>query len=173
VVKRILFSIIGTVASLAALLGFKSTTATPLTGGAMPSAALGAPGGAATDPATPDTPTNPTNPTTPPPAPQPGSQTTPPVQPQTGSKTITGAVKSNQYGEVQVQVTVSGQQITNVQFVKLTAYDRRSSMINNAAGPLLLQQTLQAQSARIHGVSGATYTSQSYVESLQSALDKM
>jgi uncharacterized protein with FMN-binding domain len=82
-------------------------------------------------------------------------------------------VESNQYGQVQVQVTVSGKQITNVQFLQLSAYDYRSQMINSEAGPMLVSQTMQAQSAQISGVSGATFTSTSYVQSLQSALDQM
>ena len=63
--------------------------------------------------------------------------------------------------------------ITDVRFVQLTAYDRRSQMINQQAGQILLQETLDAQSANISGVSGATYTSESYIASLQSALDQM
>jgi uncharacterized protein with FMN-binding domain len=73
---------------------------------------------------------------------------------------------------VQVQVVVSGSKIKNVSFLQLTAYDPRSHEINSAAGPILLQQTLAAQSSQIDGVSGATYTSEGYVQSLQSALDK-
>jgi uncharacterized protein with FMN-binding domain len=74
---------------------------------------------------------------------------------------------------VQVQVTAKGHTITDVQFVQLTAFDRRSQEINSQAGPMLVQQTLDAQSANISGVSGATYTSSSYVQSLQSALDQL
>jgi uncharacterized protein with FMN-binding domain len=74
---------------------------------------------------------------------------------------------------VQVQVTAKGKTITDVQFVQLTAYDGRSQEINSQAGPMLVQQTLAAQSANINGVSGATFTSASYVQSLQSALDQL
>jgi uncharacterized protein with FMN-binding domain len=70
-------------------------------------------------------------------------------------------------------VTVTGGKITNVQPVIDTAYDARSYQINSYAEPQLLSQTLQAQSASINGVSGASYTSQAYAQSLQAALDKL
>lgn len=70
-------------------------------------------------------------------------------------------------------MAATGTKITNVSFVQLTAYDGTSQMINQQAAPILLQQTLQAQSAHIDGVSGATYTSMGYIASLQSALDKL
>jgi uncharacterized protein with FMN-binding domain len=73
---------------------------------------------------------------------------------------------------VQVQVVVSGTKISNVSFLQLTAYDGRSEQINSQAAPILLQETLSAQSANIDTVSGASYTSEGYVQSLQSALDK-
>ena len=70
-------------------------------------------------------------------------------------------------------MTVTGGKITSVTPVIDTAYDARSSQINSYAEPQLDSQTLQAQSANINGVSGATYTSQAYVQSLQAALDKL
>jgi uncharacterized protein with FMN-binding domain len=59
-----------------------------------------------------------------------------------------------------------------VGFVQLTAFDGRSQQINSQAAPYLLQETLSAQSAHIDAISGATYTSAGYVQSLQSALDQ-
>jgi uncharacterized protein with FMN-binding domain len=73
---------------------------------------------------------------------------------------------------VQVKLTVSGTKITNVSFTQLTAYDGRSQEINSQAAPILLQETLTAQSAQIDTVSGASYTTDGYVQSLQSALDQ-
>jgi uncharacterized protein with FMN-binding domain len=73
---------------------------------------------------------------------------------------------------VQVKITVSSKKITNVGFTQLTAFDGRSQRINSDAAPILLQETLSAQSAHIDSVSGASYTSEGYVQSLQSALDK-
>jgi uncharacterized protein with FMN-binding domain len=73
---------------------------------------------------------------------------------------------------VQVQVVVAGTKIQNVSFLQLTADDPRSQEINDQAGPILLQETLSAQSSTIDTVSGATYTSEGYLQSLQSALDQ-
>jgi uncharacterized protein with FMN-binding domain len=89
------------------------------------------------------------------------------------ARTVVGRAEQTPYGVVQVKVTATGRQITNVKFVQLTAYDGNSQFINQQAAPILLQQTLQAQSANINGVSGASYTSQGYVASLQSALDQL
>ncbi len=83
-----------------------------------------------------------------------------------------GSAYSNPYGEVQVSVTISGGKITTVNFDQLTADESESEEINSHAAPLLKEETLTTQSATIDGVSGASYTSASYVRSVQSALDK-
>jgi len=85
---------------------------------------------------------------------------------------VTGDPIQTQYGVVQVKITLAGSKITNAGFAQLTANDDTSAQINSQAAPILLQQTLSAQSAQIDGVSGASYTSQGYQQSLQSALDK-
>jgi len=77
------------------------------------------------------------------------------------------------YGELELKVTATGGKITSVQPVIDTAYDARSYQVNAYAEPQLNSQALQAQSANINGVSGATFTSQAYVQSLQAALDKL
>jgi uncharacterized protein with FMN-binding domain len=89
------------------------------------------------------------------------------------SGTATGAVAQNQYGNVQVRVTVAGGKITQVTAVQLPQSDPKSAQISQYAAPQLQSEVLTAQSAKIHGVSGASYTSQSYDESLQSALDQL
>jgi uncharacterized protein with FMN-binding domain len=89
------------------------------------------------------------------------------------TKTATGADASNQYGDVQVRVTVSGGKITRVTAVALPSSDSKSQEISSYAGPQLAQEAVSAQSAQIDGVSGASYTSESYKTSLQSALDKV
>jgi uncharacterized protein with FMN-binding domain len=89
------------------------------------------------------------------------------------TRTATGADAPNQYGDVQVRVSVSGTKITDVTAVALPGGDGKSQEINAAAGPQLAHQALAAQSAKIDGVSGASYTSDSYKTSLQSALDKV
>ena len=90
-----------------------------------------------------------------------------------GTSTAIGADVQYRYGEIELKVTVTGGKITNVQPVIDNAYDARSYQINSYAEPQLLSQTLSAQSANINGVSGATYTSQAYAQSLQAALDKL
>ncbi len=101
-----------------------------------------------------------------------GAGTTPTTA-STGTRTALGADVQYRYGELELEVTVTGSRITNVQPAIDTAFDPRSSQVNSYAEPLLQSQTLQAQSANINGVSGATYTSQAYVQSLQAALDKL
>jgi uncharacterized protein with FMN-binding domain len=86
---------------------------------------------------------------------------------------FTGSDVPNQYGDVEVRVTTTGGRITRVAAVRLPGADGRSQQISSFAGPQLAQQALTAQSANIDGVSGATYTSESYKSSLQSALDQL
>jgi uncharacterized protein with FMN-binding domain len=87
--------------------------------------------------------------------------------------TATGAVISTRFGDVQVQVTISGGAIADVTALQLPDRDRRSQSIASAAAPILRQEALTAQSASIDLLSGATYTSEAYAESLQSALDQV
>ncbi|WP_181139075.1 FMN-binding protein [Streptomyces sp. Ru72] len=90
---------------------------------------------------------------------------------QTGTRTVTGEVAKTQYGPVQVRLTVSGGKITKaeaVQAPKGGLSDQKTAM----AVPRLNQEAVAAQSAQIDAVSGATYTSGGYKQSLQSALDK-
>jgi uncharacterized protein with FMN-binding domain len=151
--KRVVLSIFGTVLGLVALLSFK-THGHAVTGGALPSAGLPATGSSAPARA--------------------GQSTSAPPNPSSASstKTVTGTAVQTQYGIVQVQAKVSGTKIVNVSFRQLTAFDGRSQQINSDAAPILLQETLSAQSAHIDTVSGASYTSAGYVQSLQSALDQ-
>ncbi len=172
--KRVLLAVTGTIAGLVALLGYKSTGTAIGVSGALPSAGLPHAGGASnpTHGATPSTHhrharTGSKNPTSSPPSASSGATAS------GVSHTVTGAAEQTPYGVVQVKVTGTKGKIANVQFVQLTAYDGTSQMINQQAAPILLQQTMQAQSANIHGVSGATYTSMGYIASLQSALDRL
>jgi uncharacterized protein with FMN-binding domain len=86
------------------------------------------------------------------------------------SGTYTGTAAQTRYGAVQVQATVANGKITAVQVLQYPSDNPHSSSINQSALPTLIQETLQAQSAQINAVSGATYTSQGFVQSLQSAL---
>jgi len=85
--------------------------------------------------------------------------------------TVTGQLEQMRFGPVQVQVTISGGRITDVTAVALPT-DGRSGRISSYAEPVLRTEALAAQSATIDVVSGATYTSQAYAASLQSALDQ-
>ncbi|MFI7427156.1 FMN-binding protein [Micromonospora sp. NPDC049836] len=88
-----------------------------------------------------------------------------------GTGTATGAVAQTRWGPVQVRITVAGGKITGVSTLRVPDGNRRDQQINGYAVPILRQETLAAQSARIDTVSGATVTSDGYRESLQSALD--
>jgi uncharacterized protein with FMN-binding domain len=87
-------------------------------------------------------------------------------------KTVDGAVESNQYGNVQVRVTVANGKIVDVSALQLPQGDPRSAQISSYAEPQLRQEALTAQSASINTVSGASYTSAGYQASLQSAIAK-
>lgn len=89
------------------------------------------------------------------------------------SKTVTGDAIFVQYGYVQLKVTAKAGKITKIVAVQLPDQDGRSISISNAVEPMLKEQALAAQSANISGVSGATFTSGGYQQSLQSALDKL
>ena len=83
--------------------------------------------------------------------------------------TYTGDAASSPYGDMQVSVTVENGTITDVTWVALPG-DSHSQRINSTAAPTLVNEALQAQSADVASVSGATYTSEGFRKSLQSAL---
>jgi uncharacterized protein with FMN-binding domain len=89
-----------------------------------------------------------------------------------GAGTVTGAVAQTRWGPVQVRITVSAGKIINVDVVQHPNGNGRDQEINSYALPVLLQETMSAQNANIDMVSGATVTSDGYVQSLQSALDQ-
>ncbi|WP_341579883.1 FMN-binding protein [Microbacterium schleiferi] len=86
--------------------------------------------------------------------------------------TYTGDAVRTRYGNVQVQITISGGVITDVQVPQYPNNDRKDQQINARALPILISETTDTQSADISMVSGATYTSDGYIQSLQSALDQ-
>jgi uncharacterized protein with FMN-binding domain len=88
------------------------------------------------------------------------------------SSTVTGSVAQTRWGPVQVQLTVASGKVTKVSVVQYPNGNGRDQEINARALPILIQETIKAQSADIDMVSGATVTSDGYLESLQSALDK-
>lgn len=161
--KRILVSVTGTVLGLVALLSFKSHGTGVGSANALPAAAVPNAGpntGSARPPASSGAP----------PRHSPPRRKT--ATSSAAARTVLGQAVQTQYGVVQVKITLRGSKITNASFAQLTAYDSTSQYINSQAAPILLQQTMSAQSARIDGVSGASYTSQGYQQSLQSALDR-
>lgn len=85
--------------------------------------------------------------------------------------TYVGGASQNRWGVVQVQAVYSGGQLVDVQILSYPDGDNKSIRINQRALPSLISESINAQSADISGVSGATYTSRSYVASLQSAID--
>ena len=89
-----------------------------------------------------------------------------------GAKTVTGSVAQTRWGPVQVRISVAAATITDVAVVEYPSGNSRDDEINGYALPILIQETLQAQSADVDMVSGATITSAGYQQSLQSALDQ-
>jgi uncharacterized protein with FMN-binding domain len=108
-------------------------------------------------------------------APSSGASPSPSASSSTGStsgtKTYTGSTASTRWGDVQVSITVTNGKITNVQVPVYPNNNGRDQEINAYALPVLTQETLTAQNANIDTVSGATVTSDGYLQSLQSALD--
>ncbi|MFF8188739.1 FMN-binding protein [Microbacterium sp. NPDC016588] len=86
--------------------------------------------------------------------------------------TYTGSAANTRFGPVQVQITVSGGVVTDVLVPVYPSENGRDQQINSRAVPILVKETLAAQSAEIDMVSGATYTSTGYRTSLQAALDE-
>lgn len=84
---------------------------------------------------------------------------------------VNGIVADTRWGPVQVQVTIASGKITDVVALQVPSGNRRDDEINSFAVPVLHDEVLQAQSADIQTVSGATVTSDGYIQSLQAALD--
>lgn len=104
------------------------------------------------------------------PAPPPSTGVPAPPAGATGSRAVNGSIVDTEFGPYQVQVTLTGNRITDVNLIT-TPRDRRSQRIANGAAPTLRREALQAQNAHIDTVSGATATSEAYAQSLQAAID--
>jgi len=154
--KRLILAVVGTIAGLIALLSFR-THAGPAAVGSLPAATL-----------------SPVPSLVTPSARTGAAAGTGPSPPSAGPAAVTtlGQAVTDQYGTIQVRIVTVGRQIRSVSFAQLVGDEELSDLINAQAGPLLLHRTLIAQSAHIDTVSGATYTSDAYRQSLQSALDK-
>jgi uncharacterized protein with FMN-binding domain len=99
-----------------------------------------------------------------------GSSAATAAAPKDGS--YTGTSESTRFGNVQVKVVVAGGKITDVVALQLTDQGGRSVQISNYAAPILRSEVITAQSASVSNVSGATYTTDGYLSSVQSALDQ-
>jgi uncharacterized protein with FMN-binding domain len=87
-------------------------------------------------------------------------------------KTYTGSVAQTRWGPVQVKITVQDGKLTKVTVLQQPNGNRRDQEINDQALPILIDETVSAQSAKIDMVSGATVTSEGYLQSLQAAVDE-
>lgn len=147
--RRVILAVVSTVVGLVLLLTFKTHSTS---GGSTPPAAISTPSGGAA------------------PAPAPGGSTA--GGSTAGARTVTGAAVSTTYGPVQVQITVKGGHLTAAKAVEYPKTFQQDQQINAYAIPELNREAVTAGSAKIDMVSGATYTSQGYISSLQSALDQ-
>jgi uncharacterized protein with FMN-binding domain len=86
--------------------------------------------------------------------------------------TFSGSAEDAFYGNVQVSATISGGKLTDVEFLQYPDTHSTSVMINQQAMPMLKQEAIQKQAARVDIISGATFTSQAFVQSLTNALDQ-
>jgi uncharacterized protein with FMN-binding domain len=84
--------------------------------------------------------------------------------------TFTGADVPTRYGDVQVRITVSNGRVTDVTAVQMPTDRPRSAEITQDVAPILRSEVIQAQSPNIDVISGATFTSEAYAESVQDAL---
>jgi uncharacterized protein with FMN-binding domain len=146
--RRVSLWFLSTIAVVVLLFGYHTSTSGPATA-ASPSAAA-----APTTPGTPGTGGTTAGGTT------------------AAGTTVTGSVAQTRWGPVQVQITVAAGKITNVDVVQYPDGNGRDKEINDYALPILTQATMSAQSANIDMVSGATVTSDGYIQSLQSAIDQ-
>lgn len=101
----------------------------------------------------------------------PGTTTTP-GNTEPAERSYTGQLVDYLYGDIEVEITLTGKRISDVSVVRNDATDLRSQMIGSEAVPILEQEALSAQGVNFDVVSGATFTSDAFAQSLQSALDK-
>ena len=89
-----------------------------------------------------------------------------------GEAAVDGKVASTAYGPVQIQLITKDSKIVKVAVLVQPINTLHDVQIGEFAFPRLISETLTAQNAKVDAVSGATYTSAGYIQSLQSALDK-
>ncbi len=160
--RRAIIATAGTIVGLVALLDYKSSGTIHRSHVSVSGAAPAAAAPPTTTPAAPTT------------TPTGGTATTAPAttNPPGPSGQYTGTDVVYRYGDIQVQITVSNGRITNILIPQESARDARSQSINGQAVPILTSEALAAQSLQFDVVSGATFTSYAFAQSLQSALTK-
>jgi hypothetical protein len=156
-VRRVILAVVSTVVGLVLLLTFKTHSVSG-GGGSAPPAALSTPASGAAAGAASGVASAPASGAS-------GGSTA-------GARTVTGAAASTIYGPVQVQITVKDGHVTTARAVEYPKAFQQDQQINAFAIPELNREAVTAGSAKIDMVSGATYTSQGYISSLQSALDQ-
>jgi uncharacterized protein with FMN-binding domain len=160
--RRVVLALGGTVAGLVMLLSFRSHTASTASAGVTAGS-----GGTGTSPGASSAAGSGSS------AASGAGAASAPVSAGSGTGTaVTGDAIATPYGPTQVQVTLNAGKIVKVTVLQHTDDGVNSQMIDGHALPLLNNETLTAQSAKIDAVSGASYTSAGYIKSLQSALDK-
>lgn len=87
-------------------------------------------------------------------------------------RVVAGPVFTTPFSAIQVGVVMTGGKLTEVKTLILTGDGAYTQKLNARAEPILRRRALEAQNADFDVVSGATYTSESYQESLQAAIDK-
>ena len=159
--KRIVIVFLSTVSAVVLLFAYHTSTAGSLSASTSTQAPISSSSasGSPPDPATSDP--------TATPVPSPST-------PGTGSAStkFKGPTADTRWGPVQVEITVASGKITDVSVVQYPSGNGRDEQINSYALPILIQDTISAQSAHIDMISGATVTSDGYVRSLQGALDE-
>ena len=164
--RRVLLALLATAVGLVLLLSYKAHTPSAA------SAASGAEPGETLDPGSGPT----TDPTTGASAGATPSATSGSTTTSTSGKTKSGVyvgdAVDSQFSTIQVEITVSGGRISNVTVLQDADEEEHSAQVDAYAIPILRSEVLSAQSANVDVVSGATFTSQSYTQSLQSALDR-
>jgi uncharacterized protein with FMN-binding domain len=157
--RRVILAVTGTIAGLVALLSFKShVPSAPVaatTGGTGSTSTSSSSGGGQTE-------------VVPGAFPQGSIATNLPA----GETAVDGKVASTSYGPVQIQLIKRYGKIVKVAVLMQPTNTLNDVQIGKFAFPKLISETLAAQNGKIDAVSGATYTSAGYIQSLQSALDK-
>jgi uncharacterized protein with FMN-binding domain len=160
--KRAVLAIVSTVAAVVMLLTFKTHS---LTASTTPPAAVSNSSGTSSDSGTTSSSGSDATSST-------GSTSSSSSATASAAKTYTGSAADTRYGPVQVQITVKKGKLTAVTAVDYPQGDPRDQEINSYAIPALNSEATSAGNANIDMISGATYTSQGYISSLQSALDQ-